>query len=79
MLLHYSGRSESLCNALYTPAATNFTGPFNGTATLNPDQTITYQSDPDFNASDVLYYRVSDQFGKLDIGQLIIDVPRGTS
>ena len=53
---------------------TNFTGPFNGTAVLNPDQTISYQSDQDFNASDVLYYRVADQFGKFDIGQLIIDV-----
>ena len=53
---------------------TNFTGPFNGTAVLNQDQTITYQSDPDFNGSDVLYYRVSDEFGKFDIGQLIIDV-----
>jgi large repetitive protein len=53
---------------------TNFTGPFNGTAVLNQDQTITYQSDPDFNGSDVLYYRVSDQFGKFDIGQLIVDV-----
>ena len=53
---------------------TNFTGPFNGTAILNQDQTITYQSDPDFNGSDVLYYRVADQFGSFDIGQLIIDV-----
>ena len=53
---------------------TNFTGPFNGTAVLNQDQTITYQSDPDFNGSDVLYYRVADQLGSFDIGQLIIDV-----
>ena len=53
---------------------TNFTGPFNGTAVLNQDQTITYQSDPDFNNSDVLYYRVADQSGDFDIGQLIIDV-----
>ena len=53
---------------------TNFTGPFNGTAVLNQDQTITYQSDPDFNNSDVLYYRVADPSGDFDIGQLIIDV-----
>ena len=53
---------------------TNFTGPFNGTAVLNQDQTITYQSDPDFNGSDVLYYRVADPSGDFDIGQLIIDV-----
>ena len=53
---------------------TNFTGPFNGTAILNQDQTITYQSDPNFNGSDVLYYRVADPAGDFDIGQLIIDV-----
>jgi hypothetical protein len=53
---------------------TNFTGPFNGTATLNQDQTITYQSSPNFNNSDVLYYRVADPTGDFDIGQLIIDV-----
>ena len=53
---------------------TNFTGPFNGTAVLNQDQTITYQSDPNFNTSDVLYYRVADPSGDFDIGQLIIDV-----
>jgi Ca2+-binding RTX toxin-like protein len=53
---------------------TNFIGPFNGTAVLNQDQTITYQSDPDFNGSDILYYRVADQLGSFGIGQLIIDV-----
>ncbi|MGE0242598.1 MAG: Ig-like domain-containing protein [Nitrososphaeraceae archaeon] len=53
---------------------TNFTGPFNGTAILNQDQTITYQSDPNFNNSDVLYYRVADPTGDYDIGQLIIDI-----
>ena len=57
---------------------TNFTGPFNGTAILNQDQTITYQSDPEFNASDVLYYRVADPSGDFDIGQLIIDVQSDT-
>ena len=41
---------------------------------MNQDQTITYQSDPDFNNSDVLYYRVADPSGDFDIGQLIIDV-----
>jgi hypothetical protein len=53
---------------------TNFTGPFNGTATLNQDQTISYQSNTDFDGSDVLYYRVADPEGAFDIGQLIIDV-----
>ena len=57
---------------------TNFTGPFNGTAILNQNQTITYQSDPEFNASDELYYRVADPSGDFDIGQLIIDVQNDT-
>ncbi|HEX5892325.1 MAG TPA: Ig-like domain-containing protein, partial [Nitrososphaeraceae archaeon] len=53
---------------------TNITGPFNGTAILNQDQTITYHSNLNFNSSDVLYYRVADPSGDFDIGQLIIDV-----
>ena len=45
---------------------------------MNQNQTITYQSDPEFNASDELYYRVADPSGDFDIGQLIIDVQNDT-
>jgi hypothetical protein len=53
---------------------TNTTGPVNGRAFLNQNQTITYQSNQDFNGTDLLYYRVSDQFGAFDIGAIIFDV-----
>ena len=48
--------------------------PANGTAVVNPDGTVTYTPDPDFNGTDTFTYTVSDGNGGTDTGTITVDV-----
>ncbi|MCT4555883.1 MAG: Ig-like domain-containing protein [Pelagimonas sp.] len=48
--------------------------PTNGTATLNPDGTVTYTPDPDFTGDDTIPYTVDDGNGGTDTGEIIVTV-----
>jgi len=48
--------------------------PSNGTAEINPDGTITYTPDPDYNGPDSFTYTVSDGNGGTDTATVTIDV-----
>jgi CshA-type fibril repeat protein len=48
--------------------------PANGTAEINPDGTITYTPDPDYNGPDSFTYTVSDGNGGTDTATVTIDV-----
>jgi hypothetical protein len=46
-----------------TLSVSSVSDPTNGTATLNPDGTVTYMPDGNFNGSDSFTYEISDGFG----------------
>ncbi|WP_136443664.1 Ig-like domain-containing protein [Pacificoceanicola onchidii] len=48
--------------------------PTNGTATLNPDGTVTYTPDPDFVGQDTIPYTVDDGNGGTDTGEIVVTV-----
>ena len=52
----------------------NMTGPFNGTALVNQNQSVTYTPFHNFNGSDAFIYNVTDGKGGNDIAQVIVDV-----
>ena len=52
----------------------NITGPVNGTALVNQNETVTYTPPRNFNGSDVFVYNVTDGNGGSDIAQVIVDV-----
>ncbi len=52
--------------------------PTNGTATLNPDGTVTYTPTDDFTGEDTIPYTVDDGNGGTDTGEIIVTVePEG--
>ncbi len=48
--------------------------PTNGTATLNPDGTVTYTPDTGFTGTDTIPYVVSDDDGNTDTGEIVVTV-----
>ncbi|WGW02775.1 Ig-like domain-containing protein [Tropicibacter oceani] len=48
--------------------------PTNGTATLNPDGTVTYTPDPDYIGTDTIPYTVDDGNGGTDTGEIVVTV-----
>jgi len=46
----------------------------NGTVTVNPDGTVTYAPDPDFNGSDLFSYTIDDGNGGISGGTVIVSV-----
>lgn len=46
----------------------------NGAAVVNPDNTITYTPNPDFNGTDVVVYEVCDEDGLCDTASMTITV-----
>src|ERR687891_447582 len=50
------------------------TQPANGTATVNPDNTVTYTPDPDFNGTDSFDYTISDGNGGTDTATVTVTV-----
>jgi CshA-type fibril repeat protein len=50
------------------------TQPANGTATINPDNTVTYTPDPDFNGTDSFDYTISDGNGGTDTATVTVTV-----
>ena len=46
----------------------------NGTVTVNPDGTITYTPNPDFNGTDTITYTVKDPSGLTDTGTITVTV-----
>ncbi len=45
-----------------------------GTVTINPDGTLTYEPDPDFNGTDTITYTVDDGNGGTDTAEVTVDV-----
>jgi hypothetical protein len=57
------------------PSSVSVTGgPFNGSAAVNPNGTITYTPDPDFNGSDSFSYEVCDTASACDTATVLITV-----
>src|ERR687891_714430 len=57
------------------PSSVSVTGgPFNGSAAVNPNGTITYTPDPDFNGSDSFSYEVCDTAPACDTATVLITV-----
>jgi hypothetical protein len=46
----------------------------NGTVTINPDGTVTYTPDPDFNGTDTITYEISDGNGGTDTATITVVV-----
>ncbi|NNC98270.1 MAG: tandem-95 repeat protein, partial [Gammaproteobacteria bacterium] len=46
----------------------------NGTVTINPDNTLDYTPDADYNGSDVIFYTISDGNGGVDTGTVAVTV-----
>ena len=53
---------------------TNLTQPTNGTATLNPDNTVTYTPNPDFNGSDSVTYTANDGITDSNVATVSVTV-----
>ncbi|GAA4324621.1 hypothetical protein GCM10023164_25780 [Christiangramia aestuarii] len=53
---------------------TSVTDPTNGTATINPDGTITYTPDPDYNGEDSFTYTISDGNGGTATATVTVNV-----
>ena len=65
---------SDLDGALDTAGLTIRTPPTNGTASTNPDGTITYSPDPDYIGPDALTYIICDLGGLCDTALVSIDV-----
>ncbi len=52
----------------------SFTQPSNGTVTQNPDGTLTYTPDPDYNGPDSFTYTIEDEAGNTDTATVNVTV-----
>ena len=57
-----------------TLSVTTVNDPANGTATINPDNTITYTPDPDYHGTDSFEYTISDGQGGTDTATVTITI-----
>ena len=62
------GNDSDIDGTLDPASVTVTTNPANGTAADNPDGTITYTPDANFNGTDTFEYEVCDDDGACDIG-----------
>jgi subtilisin-like proprotein convertase family protein len=62
-----------------TLTVTDVSDPPNGTAVINPDNTITYTPDAGFSGSDTFDYTISDGNGGTDSGTVSITVSSGSA
>ena len=53
---------------------TEVSDPMHGTASLNPDQTVTYASDPDYCGGDTFTYTIDDGTGRTATATVNVDV-----
>src|SRR3990172_614711 len=53
--------------------------PSHGTATLNPDETVTYPPDPGFTGSDAFTYTIRDPAGLIDTATVTVNVGAGNT